>query len=439
MTAELKLPERDVLCRHIIDSLCAYWSQNTDLLSKIPVHCHQEKVKIVLPLKMVAIDLPVWGKQFGVKGQMLVPQECVSSERDSWEQVDWWLAMFLLMEGWHERLWEQKKGTIHSYSSRLKGWDSRAWDHAWVNRICLFLRSWYTEIHNTSIDFFGNLPVTNIAISHDIDAVCKTHSIRLKQSAFQFFNAFSLLLKFRIKRSFRKLANGIKFLLSNEDWWVFDKLLKVEKAAGVSAVYHFYSDQRPKTFKRWLMDPSYEIKSERLEILLSELKDAGHKVGLHPTYDAWNDTELLEEQKKTLEESLDSPVTYCRQHWLRFSWKDTWLHQARSGLTQDSTLMFNDRSGFRNSCAMSWKPWNPQAHKEHQIGCISSVIMDSHLFDYNDFSCCERNEYMRNWIIECKEVHGTCSLLWHPHTLTKDYGWNEDFNMMLETISDKEL
>ena len=28
----------------------------------------------------------------------------------------------------------------------------------------------------------------------------------------------------------------------------------------------------------------------------------GHEVGLHPTYDAWNDSELLEEQKKTLEE-----------------------------------------------------------------------------------------------------------------------------------------
>ena len=187
------------------------------------------------------------------------------------------------------------------------------------------------------------------------------------------------------------------------------------------------------------MDPSYEIKNERLKILLYELKYAGHKVGLHPTYDAWNDSELLKEQKKTLEESLGSKVTYCRQHWLRFSWKDTWLNQARSGLTQDSTLMFNDRSGFRNSCATSWKPWNPKGHKEHQIGCISSVIMDSHLFDYNNFSCCERNEYMRNWIIECKKVHGTCSLLWHPHTLTKDYGWDEDYNMMLEAISDKEL
>ena len=434
MTAELKLPERDVLCRHIIDSLCTYWSQNTDLLSKIPVHCHQEKVKIVLPLKMVAIDLPDWGKKFGVKGQMLVPQECVSSEKDSWEQVDWWLAMFLLMEGWHERLWEQKHGTIHSYSFRLKGWDSRAWDHAWVNRTCLFLRSWYTEIHNTSIDFFGSLPDANIVISHDVDAVSKTHSIRLKQSAFQFFNAFSLLLKLRIKRSFSKLANGIKFLFSNDDWWIFDKLLTVEKAAGVSAVYHFYSDQRPKTLKRWLMDPSYDISSNRIKSLLYELKDTGHEIGLHPTYGSWKDSELLRTQKKILEETLGSKVTSCRQHWLRFSWKDTWLKQTEAGLKYDSTLMFNDRSGFRNSCATNWKPWNQIDNKVHSITCTTTVLMDSHLFDYNDFNKVERNSYLRFWVMECKEIGGRISLLWHPHTLSKDYGWLENFEDLINII-----
>ena len=383
---------------------------------------------------MVAIDLPDWGKKFGVNGHMLVPQECVSSEKGSWEQVDWWLAMFLLLECWHERLWEQKYGTIHSYSFSLKGWDSRAWDHAWVNRMALFLRRWYSEIHNSNINFFGNLPDANVVISHDVDAVSKTHSIRLKQSAFQFFNALSLLLKLRIKSSFRKLANGIKFLLSNEDWWIFDKLLNIEKAAGVSAVYHFYSDQRPKTVKRWLMDPSYDVRSDQLKSLLRQIKDAGHMIGLHPSYDAWKDSGLLKTQKKILEETLGSKVTSCRQHWLRFSWKDTWLKQSQAGLKYDSTLMFNDRSGFRNSCATNWKPWNQIENKAHSITCTTSVLMDSHLFDYNDFNKVERNDYLSFWVLECKEIGGKISLLWHPHTLSKDYGWLENFEGLIKLI-----
>ena len=316
----------------------------------------------------------------------------------------------------------------------MKGWDSRVWDRAWVNRICLFLRNWYSKHFGTDNNFFGHLPKPELILSHDVDAVCKTHPIRIKQSAFHIFNSLNLLLKFKISDSIKKLTKGIKFFLSNENWWVFDRLLTIEKSSGVTAVYNFYSDIRSKNFKRWLMDPGYDLKSDRLKSLLRQLKDAGHEVGLHPTYDAWDDSELLEEQKKILEESLGSKVTHCRQHWLRFSWKDTWRCQTNAGLQQDSTLMFNDRSGFRNSCATNWKPWNQLERKAHRIKCSTSVMMDSHLFDYNNFNSDERNNYMRSWIKECREVAGKTYLLWHPQTLTKDYGWETSFRSLIQEL-----
>jgi len=98
--------------------------------------------------------------------------------------------------------------------------------------------------------------------------------------------------------------------------------------------------------------------------------------------------------------------------------------------------MFNDRSGFRNSCATSWKPWNQIEGKAHLISCKMSLVMDSHLFDYNDFSNNERNDDLRFWIKECKDVGGKATILWHPQTLTKDYGWNHGFISMLSFISD---
>ena len=49
----------------------------------------------------------------------------------------------------------------------------------------------------------------------------------------------------------------------------------------------------------------------------------------------------------------------------------------------------------------------------------------------------ERNEYMRSWIKECKEVRGKTYLLWHPQTLTADYGWSDGFLMMLKAIADE--
>ena len=436
MIPEIKFPERDVLISHVISSLDEYWEKNSEHVLSLPVCNYQNNFKAIVPLKLVSVNLPNWADSCGIESRLLVPQECVDKNNNSieWWKVDWWLAIFLMLEGWHERVWESIHGSIHSYSYRLKNWDSRVWDHAWVNRICLFLRKWGEKKYMKEKNFFGRIPKSELILSHDVDAVCKTHPIRIKQSAFHIFNSLNLLLKLKISDSIKKLTKGIKFFLSNEDWWIFDKLLKIKEGTGITAVYHFYSDQRPKTLKRWLMDPNYDIGSDQLKLLLRQIKDAGHEVGLHPTYDAWKNSKLIEEQKKTLEESLGSKVTYCRQHWLRFSWKDTWLNQARSGLTQDSTLMFNDRSGFRNSCATSWKPWNQLENKAHSVVSTTSVVMDSHLYDYNDFNKVERNDYLRFWIMECHKVGGKTSLLWHPHSLSKDYGWLEGFKDLINIL-----
>ena len=97
--------------------------------------------------------------------------------------------------------------------------------------------------------------------------------------------------------------------------------------------------------------------------------------------------------------------------------------------------MFNDRSGFRNSCATSWKPWNQLENKAHSVTSTTSVIMDSHLFDYNDFNKFERNDHLRFWIKECKEVGGKTSLLWHPQTLTADYGWGTTFKKLIKELA----
>ena len=69
-----------------------------------------------------------WANSCGIENQLLVPQECVDQNENSaeWWKVDWWLAIFLMLEGWHERVWESIHGSIHSYSYRLKNWDSRA-------------------------------------------------------------------------------------------------------------------------------------------------------------------------------------------------------------------------------------------------------------------------------------------------------------------------
>jgi hypothetical protein len=432
------LPPKEVIRAHTLTALSRYWPNDPKPIESLPVAQRSVADPIAGPLCLVEIKLPEWAANCGVDGMLLVPQEAVDQNQPSaelWQQTDWWLAAFLLLEGWHERVWEHEHGPIHSYSFRLTGWDERAWQHAWVNRIALFLRRWSEQVSGSEVtERMGPLPKPVIQMTHDVDAVAKTLPIRLKQGAFNLFNAVRSLSRGQFRQTGARLSQATRFLLGQENWWTFDQLQQWEADAGIQATYHFHADRQPKTLKRWLFDPGYDIVAPKQRALLSELIEQGHKVGLHPGFETWQDPKQIESQRSWVEAAAGTSVNQCRQHWLRFSWRDTWSAQQNAGLTQDSTLMFNDGPGFRNSSALSWQPYNPNQAATHELRALPTLFMDSHFYDYKPMSATARQSAMRHWIRECQSVNGEAAVLWHPHTLTQDYGWSDGFHDVINLI-----
>jgi len=216
---------------------------------------------------------------------------------------------------------------------------------------------------------------------------------------------------------------------------VFDKLLAYEKNTNITSTFHFYSDLKKKKFKNIFFDPGYKINSKNLKKILSDISLNNHEIGLHSSFDSWNNIKDLREQKKALQDACGISISSVRQHWLRFSWNFTWLCQQSVGLKLDTTLMFNDRPGFRNSSSLLWNPWNFSKKKAYNIQAMPSILMDSHIYDYLDLNDHERKNLMYHFIKECKIVSGEAAVLWHPHTLTKDYGWSGSFLKFLRMIN----
>lgn len=436
----LKIPEPEQIKQHVLNSLHRYWSGNPEAIAALRINVEETNPNIDLPLQLTAVKLPEWAHEACVNGELLIPVELLPSglknaDPDRWQQVDWFLAAFIMLEAWHERVWEAEHGPIHSYSFRLSGWDLRFWQRAWVNRIALFLRLWAAHCQNSNPEvFLGPLPEGKVLMTHDVDAVKKTLAIRFKQGAFASINGLRMLARGKPRESFKRFYQSLKFIFGQEDWWKFEELLVIEAEAEIQAVFHFHADQRPKTLKRWLFDPGYDIEHPRIKSLVLKLHSEGHKTGLHPGFDSWNDPEAITEQRRNLEAISGSTITACRQHWLRFSWRDTWVSQHKSGLNSDTTLMFNDRAGFRNASAICWRPWSTETSTSHQVTAEPSVFMDSHFYDYQPLSDIERKEQIRYWINECTAVHGEIAVLWHPHTLTRDYGWSIGFSDLLTEL-----
>lgn len=421
--------------RYVAVELGRYWPRSADAVLTLAIPAAPDPVPEPLPPRLELVSLPAWAADVAVEGSLLVPrQHAGPGGAERWRAVDWWSAAWWFLSGAAERAHEERRGPIHSYSYRLGGWDPRMWERAWVNRIALFLRRWAArEARQEEHALFGPAPAAEIQLTHDVDAIRKTLAIRFKQSAFHAYNALRLTGRGELRQGWAKLGAAARFLLSDADYWHFDQIEAAETRAQVRSSFFVYGgDPRRRSPVQALLDPGYDVSEDRLAARLRALASAGWRVGMHQSYYAWRDEAAMKREKARVEDALGARVTACRQHWLRFSWSDTWKAQQAAGLEADATLGFNDRPGFRNGAAVSFRPWDTACNGAMRLAATPLILMDSHLYDYRPGSDPARE--IRRWIGEVEAVGGTASVLWHPHTLSPDYGWPAGFAALLDAI-----
>ena len=395
---------------HVIEALDRYWPGQGAAIAALAIPQTDVASLDVFPPRGKLIDVP-----YG--DPLLVPVQ----ENDNWEEIDWLGVAFWMLNGEAERSFERANGTVHSYAVRLKDWDRQFWDKAWVNRIALFLRAW-AEAEGAS---FAPLPEPEIILTHDVDATTKTFVIRGKQLAFHFFNML---------RGRGGLKKGLRFMFSPSDYWCFDTIRDMERAHGATSVFNFYGGlgQREGNIKQWIIDPGYDVFEPELKEAIRKMHAEGWIVGLHPSFLSWNRKEMLAAEKACLEKALGAPVYTCRQHWMMFSWADTWKSQQAAGFELDSSLGFNDRSAFRNSAALKFHPWDQDGPMNIQV--LPIALMDSQFYDYAPMNDEERYTKMKRWIDEIKAVHGQATVIWHQRVFSSDYGWGDGYKTLLEII-----
>jgi hypothetical protein len=435
-----KKPESLISLRsYVIESLKRYWPENMAAVSQLPIPVQTIPQHVQTPPVVRYVKLPGWAAEFGINNKIPVPEWAVLSAVDPiWQQTDWLMTIHWYMNGLAEQQYEKEYGTIHSYSIRLKGWNSDLWERAWVNRIALFLRKWAAiEKNCDETQLLGPLPDTEILLTHDVDAVSKTLPIRFKQTAFHFYNAAKLIYKWNFSSGLKKAGKGLRFLFSSDDYWCFETIMEMEKQADKRSCFNFSggSWKHNRSLKEKLFDPSYDVRSPRLKETIQKLQSEGWTIGLHPSFLAWEDSNLIKAEKRQLEKATKSKVSTCRQHWLRFSWQKTWQAQQDAGVRLDTTLGFNDRPGFRNGAALRFHPQVESSCSPMAMEVIPMVLMDSHFYDYQDMSPDERKQKIDHWLNEIKFVRGQVSIIWHQRVMSSDYGWGEGYRYVLQKVT----
>lgn len=421
------------VAHYCTQALSRYCSRKMDAVLQLPVESVPSEPYPTGAPEVRRIALPEWAADVGVDGMLLVPSHLIAeSAEPTWQNVAWFDVMAWYLHGTGERRHEAANGPVHSFASRLHGWPGEIWDYAWVNRVALFLRRW--TAHTTGTDeqrLFGPLPDADIRLTHDVDYVDKTWDFRVKQMVHCGREALSHPVS-GLRRMSRMVFGGA-------DYQTLDTLMKLEGEYGVRSVIHFYGGPAGggKSLKEAFVDPAYDVCESRLADSLVRLRDGGWTIGLHQAFNSWRSAERMAAEKRRVEQAAHISIEHCRQHWLRFSWRDTWQAQTDAGFRSDATLGFNDRPGFRNAAALAIQPWNDERREVMEIDVLPLVVMDAQVRNFTkpgDRVEVALNEIAR-WTDEIRAVHGIGTVTWHPHTLHADFADAVSYEDVLRLVA----
>jgi peptidoglycan/xylan/chitin deacetylase (PgdA/CDA1 family) len=267
-----------------------------------------------------------------------------------------------------------------------------------------------------------------VCLTHDVDDLKKW---KLQRVLSQCLKSARLIARLEFKEAARIMNLMVKSILQNLDrWQVFEEIINLERAYNFKSSFYFCGSG-----KSYGID--YSPRNSTVRDIIQRIHSHGWEIGMHGSYDSYNNKEMLLDEKKALEAVLGKGIQGIRQHHLRFDPSKTWHIQSGIGLMYDVTLGYAEAVGFRASTAFPFYPYSLTEDKKLPIIEIPLAVMDQTLFGYMNYSTQQAWAHTKSIVDTVRRYHGVCVLLWHSDALDNDLypGWGEVYSVLLDYLS----
>lgn len=187
----------------------------------------------------------------------------------------------------------------------------------------------------------------------------------------------------------------------------FDEIMDISDTLDIKSHFFFMSGGTTNKY-----DNRYSIKNPRVKKIIEKIKKRGHFIGLHPSYNAYNDSKQFKIEKEALEEINEAPITTGREHYLRFEVPTTWQLWEDNGFEWCSNLAYPKSAGFRTGSCYPYTPFNILSQERLNVKERPLIMMEV------TFAEASQNiktfDNMVNYYLEIiKKYNGEFVLLWH--------------------------
>jgi hypothetical protein len=313
---------------------------------------------------------------------------------------------------------EMASRDVRDEHGRFTGKESLPYRAGFINRPIVdqyaeLLRKWLREV---GVETSESDRRFSVLLTHDIDVLRRFRNIlnyiRMpfgillgRQEAHNFPNAIAVLL-------------GLK----NDPMNTFEEMIELEKTfceemnpVDAEIVYFFLAGDKTKH------DRMYNIRSKPAKEAITAVYESGAKIGLHASYGAGVQPELIAAEKAILEDVCGFEICRNRHHYL--TWReieDGWA-MAKAGINWDATLGYADMAGFRLGVCRPIPLFDPIKIKLFGIEEHPLVVMDCTLDrkKYMNLDETQALTYCKELIDQTRKYNGEFVVLWHNTAFVK--------------------
>lgn len=346
---------------------------------------------------MVESDLPV------IYGD----DKLVSDENQIICGIDIFASTFFMLTRWEEYVCEKK-----DHFERFPLAESLAYKNNFLDRPIVneYVEMLWNMLKHLGIEQKRKEKKFELALTHDVDA------LRYWKNTIKSFKTIARdILKFRLMLLIRDIKSCVLSAvgLCKDPFDTFDYLMDVSESINAKSRFFFMACE-PTAF-----DDGYNILDENCRALIRKINERGHLIGLHSSYFAYNDPEILKNQFNLLSNHSLQPITSVRQHCLRFEVPLTWQIMDDNKIEWDSSMGFANKEGFRCGVCYDFSVFNILTRQKLKLKEKSLVAMDVSFF-YQGLAPESVKQKITELLNRVRKYNGTFVFLWHNSSLNSN-------------------
>jgi hypothetical protein len=164
-------------------------------------------------------------------------------------------------------------------------------------------------------------------------------------------------------------------------------------------------------------------------------------VGWHPSYSAFGHLAMLEKEHHQLSDILNNSVRISRQHYIRLQFPETYRHLIALGMSDDYSMGYPDRDGFRAGTSMSHTFFDLEANEETGLVVHPFCFLDTYYSERKGLSPENAMIEMKRYADLVFSHGGEFNLVWHHRTFSelqpKWKGWTRALDNLLQYVASK--